>query len=358
MKAIVRRGLDALAHRIAVRLQAPQMIQQAPYSGPQHASPDQGRWVEHVQQGQAAIAHHTKSFSERMLVLSGQLSAASLSNRSSLNHLGEAEFRVTSQWGEDGIIEWLCARLPKIPRSFVEFGVQNYSEANTRFLLQNRGWKGLIIDGDEASMRQLREEELYWKYDLTAVGAFITAENIDNLIGDNGFAGELGILSVDIDGNDYWVLKAISCVNPAIIIMEVNGIFGDLKAFTIPYRPDFTRFEGHYSGQYFGCSIKAARDICEERGYTYIGTNTNGVNAFFVRNDLAVDLLQSLGEIRTWPPRHRDSRSRAGQLDFVRGVRRYDLIKDLPVVDLESDAITAIRDLGDLYSSEFLRDFE
>jgi hypothetical protein len=367
MKALVRRGLDALAHRIAVRLPAPQNFQQLPYIAPvapaasvplpQNAS-DQSSWVEYARQNQAAMTYQTKSFADRMLFLGGQIAAASLRTCGPINHLGEAEFKVSSQWGEDGIIEWLCLQLPNIPRSFVEFGVQNYSEANTRFLLQNRGWKGLILDGDEASMRQLREEELYWKYDLTAVGAFITAENINDLIYDHGFDGELGILSVDIDGNDYWVLKAITCVNPSIIIMEVNGVFGDLKAFTIPYRPDFTRFEGHYSGQYFGCSIKAARQICEDRGYTYLGTNIGGVNAFFVRNDLAGDVLQNLREVRTWAARHRDSRNRAAQLDFVRGIRRYDLIKDLPAVDIDSGKVTAIRDLGELYSPEFLRNFE
>jgi hypothetical protein len=79
------------------------------------------------------------------------------------------------------------------------------------------------------------------------------------------------------------VLKSIDCVDPAIIICEINGVFGDLQPFTVPYRPDFQRMDAHYSGQYFGCSLAAAKLLCRRKGYTLLGTNTNGVNAFFVR---------------------------------------------------------------------------
>ncbi len=211
--------------------------------------------------------------------------------------------------GEDGVIEWLCQKLPDISRSFVEFGVENFAEANACFLIENRGWRGLVMDGGESHMAGLRREALYWRHDLTAVGAFVTVENINELIAGNGFAGELGILSVDIDGNDYWVLEAIDCVKPAIVICEVNGVFGDLQPFTIPYRPDFRRLEAHYSGQYFGCSIAAVKMLCERKGYTFIGANTNGVNAFFVRTDLAGPIVESIGEIRAHPPRSARPRS-------------------------------------------------
>jgi hypothetical protein len=195
----------------------------------------------HILGQQAMLTHHSLNRLDRALLLQGRLAANQIAALPRIRHLGDIEFRVCSQWGEDGIIEWLCDKLPDIPRSFVEFGLEDYAEANTRFLIENRGWRGLVLDGDKAHMEALRHETLYWRYDLTAVCAFISAENINSLTLDNGFEGSIGILSVGIDGNDYWVLEAIGCVNPTIIICEINGVFGDLRAISVPYRPDFQR---------------------------------------------------------------------------------------------------------------------
>jgi hypothetical protein len=304
----------------------------------------------------ASIGAHANF--DALLFLSGQIAAANVRRMERLHTLADAEFKVCSQWGEDGIIEWLCHFLPDIPRSFIEFGVEDYHEANTRFLLQNRGWKGLVIDGSASYMQRLRSEPLYWKHDVTAVSAFITAENIDALICEHDFAGPLGILSVDIDGVDYWVLKAIKSITPAIIICEINGVFGDLRAITVPYDPGFDRLQAHHSGQYFGCSIAALKLLCKERGYTYLGTNSNGVNAFFVRNDLAGEVGGRIETVRTWPPRHRDSRDAGGSLSFQRGLAKTRLIANMPVVDLEGAGQTTLRALEPLYSDAFLIDYQ
>lgn len=308
------------------------------------------------------LASHGHTFSvskellERSLFLNGQVAAMQVRQHDQIRTLADVEFRVTSQWGEDGIIEWLCHKLPDIDRSFVEFGVENFGEANTRFLLQNRGWRGLILDGNPENMAYVRSEPIYWRHDLVAESAFITAENINDLITRNGFAGELGILSVDIDGNDYWVLKAIDCVKPAILIAEINGVFGDRRAITIPYDPSFRRLRAHCSGQYFGASINAMISLARERGYAFVGTNSTGVNAFFVRGDLAAPVLSSIETIKAWPARHRDSRDAAGALTFMRGTAKADLIKDLPIYDLERDKIVPIVSLFPLYSEEWGRE--
>jgi len=309
-------------------------------------------------QHSASLSQQALGMLDRDILLNGRISSMLVGQRERLETLADSEFRVHSQWGEDGIIEWLIQQLPGIPRSFVEFGVENFAEANTRFLLENRGWKGLVMDGNEAYMNGLRSSTLYWRHDLTAVPAFITAENINDLITDAGFAGDLGILSVDIDGVDYWVLKAIECVNASIIIAEINGVFGDLKPFTVPYRPDFDRFGAHYSGQYFGMSTPAAIKLCESRGYTFVGTNSTGVNAFFVRNDLAEKVTSKIDHTKIWAQRHRDSRSTSKELDFKRGLDKYELIKDLPVIDLETDELCPVSELGPLYSDAFLADFQ
>src|ERR1700722_569708 len=306
---------------------------------------------------QTMLTHHSLDRLDRSLLLQGRIAANQGMALPRICHLGDVEFRVYSQWGEDGIIDWLCGKLPDIPRTFIEFGVENFAEANTRFLIENRGWRGLILDGNKDYMEALRKEPLYWRHDLTAVPAFITAENINGLIRDADFSGSIGILSVDIDGNDYWVLEAIDCVDPTIIICEINGVFGDLRAISVPYRPDFQRMDGHYSGQYFGCSIEAARRLCSRKGYSFLGTNTNGVNAFFVRDDLAPPILAAIEDVRSWAPRHRDSRNHDGKLDFTRGLARYDLVADMPVVDLDTNVLVPLHSLRPLYSEAFLKDF-
>ncbi len=309
--------------------------------------------LDHVLNSQGHIFALSRDVFERNLYLSGQIAARQLKTINKIDTLADVEFRVHSQWGEDGIIEWLVQKLPGISRTFVEFGVENFGEANTRFLLRNRGWKGLIMDGTAANMQHVQAETLYWMHDLLAVEAFVTAENINELITQNGFAGELGILSVDIDGNDYWVMKAIDCVKPAILILEFNGVFGDVHEITTPYEPSFERLKAHHSGQYFGASLEAMKSLAKEKGFTFVGTNSNGVNAFFVRNDLAKPIVSSIGTIKSWPARHRDSRDGNGVLTFERGENKAALIEGLPVHNIANGEVQSIASLGPLYSEEW-----
>ena len=136
------------------------------------------------------------------------------------------EFKVYSQWGEDGIIDHLVSRASIENRTFVEFGVENYTEANTVFLLKHRNWRGLVIDGSQDHVESIRRGQVLWRHDLFAECAFITTENINDLIRKNDFNGDLGLSSVDIDGNDYWVWDAITCVSPRIVVSEYNSLFG------------------------------------------------------------------------------------------------------------------------------------
>src|SRR5690348_2388073 len=147
--------------------------------------------------------------------------------------LRDAEFQVFSQWGDDGIIQYLIHQVPSLPEVFVEFGVQDYRESNTRFLLMHDNWSGLVMDGSEQFVSFIQSEDIYWRYDLTAVASFLTRENINDVIRGAGFSGPIGILSVDIDGNDYWVWEAIDVVDPTIVIVEYNSVFGPDRAVSV-----------------------------------------------------------------------------------------------------------------------------
>jgi hypothetical protein len=210
------------------------------------------------------------------------------------------------------------------------------------------------MDSSEARLSELRTEALCWRYDLSATAAFITRDNINDLVTAEGFDGPLGLLSIDVDGNDYWIWEAIDRVEPAIVVCEYNSILGDVRPISIPYNPDFRRFSAEPSGLYFGCSISALRRLAGDKGYTFVGTNSNGVNAFFVRNDLAKGVLNNIRRPVAFPSRHRDSRDAEGRLTFTRGQDRLRLIEDLPVVDVSTGETLRLRDIGRPYSDEWV----
>jgi hypothetical protein len=269
--------------------------------------------------------------------------------------LSDAEFRVFSQWGEDGILEWLIQRVPLCTPRFIEFGVENYREANTRFLLENRNWKGLVIDGSAEHIDSVRRQEFYWRHDLTAVCAFIDRDNIKDLIINNGFSGAIGILSVDIDGNDYWVWQAINCVNPELVICEYNAVFGDIVPVTIPYKPDFQRTAAHPSNLYWGASIRAFEVLAERKGYDLIGTNMAGTNAFFIRHDLLPKVSDSITSKAPLPSFIRESRDGEGKLNFKSGLERLREIRKMPVLNLDTGVTAPLEQAGDLYSEGWSR---
>ena len=215
----------------------------------------------------------------------GRIQATLNSQKERINDLSEVEFQVFSQFGDDGIIQYLVDKMPIHNRTFIEFGVENYNESNTRFLLINNAWSGMVMDGDPQNVQQIKSGQLYSFYDLRAVQAFITKENINELIRSAGFHKQIGILSVDIDGNDYWVWKAINEIEPQIIICEYNSLFGFEDPITIPYQANFVR--GKVSPlNFYGTSLKAACMLAKEQGYFFIGCNSAGNNAYFISEKL------------------------------------------------------------------------
>ncbi|NQV76612.1 MAG: hypothetical protein HQ491_11245 [Bacteroidetes bacterium] len=250
----------------------------------------------------------------------------------------KAEFKVFSQWGDDGIIEFLVSYLDIPSKTFIEFGVEDYTESNTRFLLINRNWSGLVMDGSKKNIDYIQKDNIYWQHELTAKQVFVTKENINKEIVDSGFSGELGILHVDIDGNDYWIWKEIDSVNPVIIIVEYNSVFGKDRAITVPYDPSFVRNEKHYSDLFFGASIKAFVTLGQSKGYSFIGCNTAGNNAYFVRNDKMKELKSLTVEEGYVISKFRECRDQQRNLAYVSGSKRIEVLKGLQVVNVETGA--------------------
>jgi hypothetical protein len=247
----------------------------------------------------------------------------------------EAEFQVSSQWGEDGILQAILRRLPPIDRRFVEFGVETFVESNCRWLLRRHGWAGLVMDGSAENIAAIQRDPIYWQQNLKAVQTFVTAENIDSLISINGMKGEIGILSIDVDGMDYWIWKAIHCVSPAVVVVEYNGIFGMDRAVTVPYDPNFSRAKSHYSCLYYGASLGAFVALGKTKGYALVAANRAGNNAFFVRRDLLSDQLRELASQDVYIQRSfREGRGEDGNLAFLSFEEEQKLIADLPLEDV------------------------
>jgi len=263
----------------------------------------------------------------------------------SVESLREVEFKVFSQFGDDGIIQYLIHRLAPLPDSFVEFGVENYREANTRFLLRNNNWRGLIMDSDKASIDSIQRDEIYWRHTLTTRHAFVTRDNINDLLREAGFSGEIGLLSIDIDGNDYWVWEKTEIVDPVITIVEYNSIFGPDLAVTIPYNPQFARHRAHYSGQFWGASLSALTQLADRKGYSLLGCNSAGNNAYFVRNDKIGNLPALSAKDAFVDARFRDSRNQKGELTYLTGAERFQAIADLEVYDLRQNTIARLSSL-------------
>lgn len=261
--------------------------------------------------------------------------------------LADYEFKVFSQWGEDGILQHLTAHLQIADSSFIEFGVEDFSESNCRFLLVKDLWQGYVIDGSPRNIARLRASDLYWRYPLQATASFITRENVVALLDASGFDRRCGILSIDVDGMDYHLLDALGQWHASIVIVEYNGLFGYRRAVTVPYEASFTRARAHWSNLYWGASLPAFDALLRPRGYALVGTNSMGSNAFFVRRELLN------GSVRESPidacphgPLFREGRDRDGRLTFASARASRHLVADLPLIDLEAGREVRVGDLS------------
>lgn len=257
----------------------------------------------------------------------------------------QAEFRVFSQWGEDGIIQYLLKHVPVERAIFVEFGVENYTESNTRFLLTNNQWAGLVLDGSAENIDYIRRDPIYWATNLKAEHAFITKDNINELLARNGIVGDIGLLSVDIDGNDYWVWQAIEAISPRIVICEYSSQFGATAEVTTPYDAAFVRDTAHFSKIYYGASIAALCSLAARKGYSLVASNSAGNNVFFVRNDL-IGSLPVLSPAQAYRrAQFREYHDENGQLTFDDFETRLHKISHLSLHDLKTNALAKIADI-------------
>lgn len=258
----------------------------------------------------------------------------------------KAEFRAFSQYGEDGIIEHLVRRCEIAPTRFVEIGVETYAEANTRFLAEHRLWSGLIVDLNPRLERDLARTKLNWRSQVRAVTSFITRDNVRGIVAPFVGDGGLGLLSVDIDGMDYWVVEQLIDVDAALVIVEYNSLFGDVTAVSVPYDAGFDRRRPEYHNVYYGASLAAFDELLRPRGYALVTTNTAGNNAFFVKSDRLREVPARTVTEAYRPRRFVEHRADDGTLTGIADPRRQlEDIATLPLVDVRSGGSLTVADV-------------
>jgi len=245
--------------------------------------------------------------------------------------LDDAGFKVFSQSDEDGRLLYIFSKIGMTNRLCVEIACGNGKECNSANLIVNHGWHGLLVDGSE---KNIAEAQAFYEtcratyvWPPVVKRAFVTRENVNELIRSNGFEGEIDLLTVDIDGMDYWIWQAIVVVKPRVVVVEYVGWMGPERSCTVPYQADFDAFKyptTNGAPDYAGASLMAMVKLARIKGYRLVGFNRHSFNAFFVRHDISHLALPEVdaggGFSHPWLTR---------QID-----RRYARVKDLPWIDV------------------------
>ena len=193
------------------------------------------------------------------------------------------EFSGLSQNGEDGILDVLRKQLLKRNRYFVEIGAADGIENNSGWLLIAEKYSGLLIEGSAFLVERATRTVVGYSIGAEIHEMFVTVESVRE-IKSMAFHHDPDVFSLDIDGNDYHIAKAImdSGFRPKIFVVEYNSVYGPDRSETIAYKDDFVFTKAHPSHLYYGVSISAWRKFFHSHGYRFITVDQNGVNGFFV----------------------------------------------------------------------------
>lgn len=209
-----------------------------------------------------------------------------------LPSITDTGFRVFSQYEEDGVLLFIFSVLGMSHKTFIEIGSDDGVNSNSANLYFNFGWRGLFIDGNPKSIK--RGQKFFnkyphpWLYKPTFLCELVNRENINNLIKNAGYEDEIGFLSIDIDGNDYWIWDALEVVQPQVVMIESHIEFGK-ENIVVPYDPNYAPPGKHPI--YNGASPVAMVNLARKKGYRLVGANDLGFNLIFIKNGLGETLI-------------------------------------------------------------------
>lgn len=264
--------------------------------------------------------------------------------------LADVEFKVFSQFGEDGILNYLCNLIEIDAPRIVEFGAGEFLECNSKFLISNRNASAFLVDSNKKLLDNVFSSEYMWKSTIHTKIDWVTKDNSQTIFYEGlKFLGGVDIFSIDLDGNDYWILEQLPLEGVKIVVLEINPILGHELALTIPYKSDFERYAFHHSGMYYGMSALAAITLMANKGFDFMGSNRVGHNLFFCKKNISNSGFHCPKDIskyfkgRQWNVR--DSRDKEGKLSYISGDMRLKEIENLPLVDITNSDEILIRNL-------------
>jgi hypothetical protein len=234
-------------------------------------------------------------------------------------------FQLKSQHDEDGITWALLREAGTVTRRFVEIG-SGGSGGNSAFLALECGWAGLMVDAAEICV-QRASRKFAVNPRVVVTRAIVTAENVNEVLDRHGMTGEVDLLSIDIDSEDYWVWEALTVCSPRVVVVEYNAWFGRDRAVTVPRNRPHAAIKG-----YHGASLKALARLGELKGYRLVLCEPHGVNAFFVRNDLAPEIPAARPEVAYRPMIDRSEP--IGDVERWKDVESASRRLDLPLVEV------------------------
>lgn len=239
-------------------------------------------------------------------------------------------FRLRSQNSEDGLTLGVLQEVGVVTRRFAEIGC-GANGGNSGFLAGELGWSGMMVDASEERLAALVGQ--FPPSRVAVEHAWVTREDVNDLLARHGLVGEIDLLSIDIDGNDYWLWDEISVCSPRVVIVEYNSAFGSDHAVVVPYAAEFHRrsFSG-MRGLYYGASLRALQRLGNMKGYRLVAVEPRGTNAYFVRDDVG-ELPPERETAELFRTLNKHANIAAEGFDVMREIEK----RRLPLVNLERD---------------------
>ena len=275
---------------------------------------------------------------EQSYFLMGQAALiAQRSARTCVKDLWDAEISVYSQWGEDGILDFLCEITGLSHPRAIEFGAGDFSECNTRGLATYRQASVMAVDAREDLLTSIMSSDIRWRTTVIPRVEWITPDSAPlALESARKMFGGVEIVSLDIDGNDYWVAEGLDLQGVQIVVVEYNPAFGGDWAVSVPRDDHFDRTSAHVSWVYYGASLRGYIQLMQSKGFSFVGTNRAMNNAFFLQSDEIPDSLPMPDSdlSKYVDVRFREARALDGSLTLTHPAHALQASPELPLIDL------------------------
>ena len=228
----------------------------------------------------------------------------------------------------------------------LEFGAGNFLECNSRFLAEHRNASVVALQAREDIGDSMRSIPLYLRTSIFPIEAWITPESAPRLPVKAKSLRGVNMISLDIDGNDYWVADSLNLDSVKMAVVEYNLLLGHEHPVTVPRDDHFDRTTAHSTWLYFGVSLRAWIRLFEQRGFTLVGTNRAAFDAFFCKSELVgqIPLIMppTAGLSRYVDWRDRESREAEGWLIYLAGRDRVAAIGQLPLINVTTGEMSTV----------------